>query len=334
MLGIYLTNRCNMRCAHCCVNSGPQERSRVDLATLLPQFADLANAGAIMAIHVSGGEPFLFPDDIRAIAAIGNLARIPVAVNTNGFWGRQVSKAELLLRSMPGVTQLIFSADTFHEKFLDTRHLRTGIAVALSLGIRIKVTVCTEAGLRTEYVKELENSFGTDLLSQMEFVVVPVEPGGRASALKEAYWRPDLRELPPGRCDVINRPVVMENGDVLACANTVTASRTDGNYLKIGNIREKKLSAILDDGKSSNFVRAMRVLGPKFLADQLPSQDRSKLRAFYPKDDICQLCEDLVAPSMRAGLERVLHSEQLSRAIFVAEAIAPVETFGFAGDAR
>lgn len=93
VLGLYLTNKCNIMCRHCCVSSGPRESTQLAIDDVLSQVPDLVAAGIAKAIHVSGGEPFLYQDALRRIAQVGYEAGIPVGINTNAFWARSVSAA-------------------------------------------------------------------------------------------------------------------------------------------------------------------------------------------------------------------------------------------------
>src|SRR5262249_51878420 len=90
VLGLYLTNRCNIQCRHCGVMSGPRERGRLPIQAIVAQIPALAADGAVKALHVSGGEPFLYQDDLCALAAAAKAHGLAFGVNTNGFWARSL----------------------------------------------------------------------------------------------------------------------------------------------------------------------------------------------------------------------------------------------------
>mgnify|MGYP001423262216 CR=1 FL=1 len=56
-----LTRTCNMRCAHCLNNSGSGEGPELDREGAV-QLLDRLDAAGILALSISGGEPFLRPD--------------------------------------------------------------------------------------------------------------------------------------------------------------------------------------------------------------------------------------------------------------------------------
>lgn len=61
-LTLYITNRCNLRCAHCYASAGdklPSELTTEELLDAIEQYSQIANNGEVT---ISGGEPTLHPD--------------------------------------------------------------------------------------------------------------------------------------------------------------------------------------------------------------------------------------------------------------------------------
>jgi MoaA/NifB/PqqE/SkfB family radical SAM enzyme len=293
VLGIYLTNKCNIECRHCCVSSGPRESSHLSLTEILPQVAELVGNGTVRALHVSGGEPFLYRDDVHEIAEVGAQANIPVAINTNGFWATDISRARRLLKGMPGISQIILSADEYHLDYLPLERVVNATAACLELGVLVHISVCTPEGKRTDFVDHLEHALGREVLSNVSLSVSPVELGGRADTLVEAQWRTLKAELPEGRCRLLNRPVILEDGTVHACCNTTVAKRCRDSPLNLGNVRNEPLSSILQRSQGDAVLHAIRIYGPKFLAERFASA--ASLSGTYREGDICSLCADMMA---------------------------------------
>jgi MoaA/NifB/PqqE/SkfB family radical SAM enzyme len=100
VVAIYLSNRCNIVCRHCGVNTGPWEHERLDIAQFLQEFPIAVRLYGVQAIHVSGGEPFLFPRILQELGALTQRCGSLLAVNSNGFWAKSVTRAESLLDSL------------------------------------------------------------------------------------------------------------------------------------------------------------------------------------------------------------------------------------------
>jgi MoaA/NifB/PqqE/SkfB family radical SAM enzyme len=85
MLTVAVTNRCNLECAHCLVDSGPLAGDGdVPIATLQRLVRDLAELGGD-AIWLTGGEPLRHPDWREIVAACcGQPGIASVGIQTNG----------------------------------------------------------------------------------------------------------------------------------------------------------------------------------------------------------------------------------------------------------
>lgn len=311
VLSLYITNKCNILCGHCGVESGPQESTLLTLEEVLVHISALSSSGIVEAIHVSGGEPFLYQDEMRRIARCGLTAGVQVAVNTNGFWGRHSARAGVMLDSMAGLSQIILSTDAYHEPFLSLEIVRNAAQVALSRDLLVDIYVCTPAGRRTEFVDRLELCLGEELLAQVPVVVTTLETGGRADFIPEAHWRQTSEGLPSGRCDLVNRPVILEDGDVLACCNTTVAKRCKHSPLIVGNTHREPLPEILHRAREDNLLQAIRCFGPRFLAERLEPDERAQLNREYREGDICALCSDIMSdPHLGEAARRAVETQE------------------------
>ncbi|MCL6451322.1 MAG: radical SAM protein [Acetobacteraceae bacterium] len=82
LVGIDLTERCFLRCQHCCVESSPRRRdalSTVDVAAVLEDCSRLG----VAVLAFNGGEPTLRPDLADLVAEARRLGLRPL-LYTNG----------------------------------------------------------------------------------------------------------------------------------------------------------------------------------------------------------------------------------------------------------
>lgn len=80
-----ITNYCNLRCVHCCTESGPTAPNRrVPLARLQSVARELAPAG-VRAVYFSGGEPFAEEGFLDLLSAV-DTKRCETHVASNGYF--------------------------------------------------------------------------------------------------------------------------------------------------------------------------------------------------------------------------------------------------------
>jgi len=80
-----VTNRCNLRCAHCLSSSGPDADARADLA--LPEamrVVDQLAAARVFQIHFGGGEPFVYPGFLELLKHAQSRGLCCLCISTNG----------------------------------------------------------------------------------------------------------------------------------------------------------------------------------------------------------------------------------------------------------
>ena len=140
---IYITNECQLNCAHCSFQSGQKQRhTRMDEKVILGALDELKG---IRDITLTGGEPALHPAFKTILSKTAENARI-VYVMTNGinlvgkdrlrYLGNKEDQKELLevlkesLESFPENVHLFFPLDGFHLRtFKHFRFLIQGLSV-------------------------------------------------------------------------------------------------------------------------------------------------------------------------------------------------------------
>jgi hypothetical protein len=230
------------------------------------------------------------------LAAAGAQLGILVGVNTNAFWAATTEKASRTLDSIPGITQLMLSTDPYHEEFIPLSNIRNAALAGAERNLEVQIAICTRGGLRDEFVERLVSLIGPDLLTKVRLGVNPTEAVGRALFLPEANWRPQTNVLPEGRCRQINRPVVLEDGTVMACCNTCATAACKDSPLNLGRLEDSSLEEIHARADTSYIIQAIRSLGPKFLADiVIESGAAHLLKPNYARNDICDLCSSMMS---------------------------------------
>jgi MoaA/NifB/PqqE/SkfB family radical SAM enzyme len=128
------TTRCNARC-EMCIESGNKKiftpYSLEEVADVLAQVAEQFPGRDKRTLHLWGGEPFLDLDMLfGVIREADRLGFSDIQVATNGFWGKNISRAETILKDIHDSLKqakfsLQISCDNFHnsQPLLSTDYL-------------------------------------------------------------------------------------------------------------------------------------------------------------------------------------------------------------------
>ncbi|OGG54999.1 hypothetical protein A3D62_03070 [Candidatus Kaiserbacteria bacterium RIFCSPHIGHO2_02_FULL_49_11] len=227
-LGVVMTNYCPIACRHCYNESSPKKAVKLQLDRLR-DFVELlsTNGHPLQAIGLSGGEAVHHPE-FSAAARHFSSKQLRVSCYTSGFGLDQTA-----LRSMAqaGVSEIVFSSDSYHEVFLTQEKLLCLVREASKIFERttVKITVSTqqEGWRRARSLKER-------LPSNVALVVQPVLHIGRAvnnTGLAEKPWTFD--SAPAKNCaKEFGALGINYDGKVYACC--CVGSFTPG--LEVGNI--------------------------------------------------------------------------------------------------
>ena len=325
LLGLFITNKCNIRCRHCGTNSGPRERGVLQVHDLLPPLKSLLAAGIVRGLHVSGGEPFLYPRELAHLGQACRDAESQFIINTNGYWAPTVQAAGARLRQIPGVTRLFLSSDIYHAEFLAFERIKNAAAAAMSMGIAVTVSFCTPNGVADEYTlmcQDASRLLDCDLLTIQSN---SLERGGRADAIPEANWRDEANAPPSDLCVQINKPVILENGVMLACCNTEAIPRSVARHpLIVGNVHETPIEDLLRKKNHDPLLRAIRLMGPGALAGLLPSHLAEKLSGRYQQGLPCSVCLEILAhDDLVLCLREIIEQQPIAAYLNVLETLQP-----------
>lgn len=155
-LSFKITNWCNLNCAHCCENSGPnQDRSFLSFEKIekyLREFKELPyNLSEYVVI--GGGEglsPYFFknfdyiPNLLLKINNFGGVSTI----KTNGIWGNNTSVKNFILKDLAilahkidKVITLDISVDEFHDNITGVANIFEGILSDEYITVSIRPTL-------------------------------------------------------------------------------------------------------------------------------------------------------------------------------------------------
>ena len=190
-----VTNRCNLRCAHCLSGSSPEADTSTDLSLDEARaVVDQMAAAGVFQIHFGGGEPFTYPGFMELLRHAQRRGFCCLCISTNGalLTPRRIAELEAmggiyLQLSMdgaePATCDAIRGAGAFRKALAALERLKdTGIVRTLNM------VLCRENAHQLDAMKALAGANGATLR------VTRLKPSGRGT---EGYLarRPTQRQL-------------------------------------------------------------------------------------------------------------------------------------------
>ena len=257
-LGIILTEKCNIKCAHCIFDCNHTSINQLDESTIKNLITQAANIEMIKLIGFTGGEPFLEYDKLVRLVDFTSSIGMMASVITNGFWAESFGEAVKKLERLSNLNNLAVSTDRFHQKFIPVHKVKNVIKACHELSILCYVRIsylndpAAEIQLINNQLKDVEEYYVLE--SQ------PVTPSGRAASQIDAktLFEYDVKRTP---CISPDRPIISSVGTLLACCGPPVNWGCD-HPLLLGNIHKQMLSDIIMAANLNPIVHALRVWGP------------------------------------------------------------------------
>ncbi|MGW1077799.1 radical SAM protein [Streptomyces sp. NPDC002537] len=227
-----ITGTCQLRCTHCCTDSGPQAPTgSMVLNDWRRVIAEIAEIGIPM-VQLIGGEPTL-NQDLPKLVDQALKCGLGVEVYSNLVHVRP-SLWEIISRDGVRLATSYYSDDAAqHEQITQGRgsHARTRANIGVALSRRIPLRVGIVEVLDGQRVSQAEAELRALGVKQVH-IDRTRKVGRAADALHAA---PSVDEL-CGRC-FRERVAISPNGEVYGCILS--------RFLPAGNVKEQGLSAIL-----------------------------------------------------------------------------------------
>lgn len=269
------------------------------------------------SLQISGGEPFAVLKSLQRLLECSHANRLDVEVHTNAFWACSMLRAEKTLAKLNGLTSLIVSTDIYHEEFIHLQNVSHALNAAVKFNIPAKLVVCTWNMNRDAFYSRLMDTVGVKLLKKIEVIHNQIEPIGRGQNLPQAALTEYSNELPQGRCTLLDRHTVTEDGTLTACCNLTVALDQGATPLRLGDVMTEGLSPLFQKADQDWLLQALRTGGPAYLAELVLQVDaEAKLPGQYRKDSICDLCKGLWRhPSTLKTIRELMQSAEIKQEI-------------------
>jgi hypothetical protein len=262
----------------------------------------------LSVVVFTGGEPMLFFDEILdALRRISSFSTVATRVVSNAYWGRDRLKAVSLLRKLKdaGLTELNYSVDDFHQKFIPLSTIANAVNAAREVGLPLVLAHKSYPGSqssKTTYEKLLGESIPVleDLKGKKPgespeicFSTGWTIPVGRGSdKVKKQDWLPpgDAVQSWRGPCNEVLRAInISADGQLTPCCGLV--DRGLGVFYA-GNVIEQDILEVIDQASNKVIYNWLALEGPSGIKEFVESLDPGLEfgEAFFQN---CHLCQEL-----------------------------------------
>jgi hypothetical protein len=298
------TYHCNIACQHCYNNSGPQRKAeRLPLDAMLAIIAEMPETG-IKHLNLSGGEPFLYQDDLMVLIAAGRAAGLDViSIYTNGFWASTDERAMRVLNRLlesgfmrkPG-DRIKVSGGVYHQEFIAFDRI---LILARNYYARFGRRVIVDFELppqNDDLADEVRRRISAaGLTEQIKLKFRQVDSLGRAKDIEDI--RTNVTEFPP--CHAIDQIAFDPDGSVRPCCG----ANNEHHGIVIGRSGQHRLKTLAKRMQNDPILQS---IGTRPLSEIFAFVPTATKRNGY--SGRCHMC--------MGALGRVTEKEPLQAALF------------------
>lgn len=320
VIGFLLTLNCNASCRHCCFECSPvrsEAMTEIDAGGFVRQ---VAGAGEIRGISITGGEPFRAPGLLHTVVQEAGLHSLKTRVVTNCFWAKDYEQARAALKPLAehSLTELSVSFDEVHQEFVPKERVAAAVRAGLDLGLKVVLSTTTLSGNIEAHMNRIQRDLALSPHDDLYIMPGYIAPNGRAlSSFRADSFAFTSGGVSEGKrlkqpCPhVVREPIITPAGDLAACCSPSTATRT--GFIRsfvLGNVKERPLKALLDELEMDPVFNTLMIDGPWELYRMAEELHPGKLGAdrFV---NICDLCAKILEDDdIRAMLQESLKYKQ------------------------
>lgn len=199
--------RCNLKCIHCNVNSGPERTETLNLLTL-KNILEKESFDSIVEVNITGGEPFLYKNLDNLLDLISSyFPKTKVSISTNGT----CINTDILKKHRNKITSVNVSVDGMEAEHEIMRGKGTfnkamkGVKTLIDLGVPVKINTVI-SNINYSSIKNFEKYFNIHY-PEAEVRAIPLMPFGRAASDKQNFSHIELKSAEKlGRCATCTLP--------------------------------------------------------------------------------------------------------------------------------
>ena len=279
---------CPNRCEFCCHDAEEYGRGKLSPAEAIDWILQAARLPSIRRVIFTGGEPFLYFDELLEVLRQTANGGLPMRIVTSAHWAESVERAHEMLAPLHahGLDELSVSTDPAHQAFVPVAFAENALRAGNELGIVTEVVgVSWDPKARVDdFLKVPE---GTRKLTRL---ALPRGPSRDREIAPADYCLTADRFL---ACRGFDRYdfTVYPDGRFYPCCSG--GSNIKGE-LAVGNLREAPLAELVARSHAYGYTRVVMSLGIACLYE-LAARRFPEIAARLPDRESYLSCCDLCA---------------------------------------
>lgn len=286
------TRKCNLGCDHCFLECSPVNTKKLNPKSV-SQCIDEASDLGIKSISFTGGECFLYFDEIKELVNQAHVNGQQTRIVTNGTWAnsKEETASKISRLKDAGLDELHVSYGVFHARAgAQLVHIKRIIAECQNVGMPVdirRIQKWLSYDDDKTLTRELKNL-------KCKVTILPLMRFGSARknfGEEVRFVKAPVCEQP--RCNNIGVLTYMENGDIFPCCSPALYDfrKIDNcDHLKLGNIYKNTLKESLGKAQPSMFLSILAVTGPNGF--RILSEENANNIIWPDKlTNICEFCQ-------------------------------------------
>jgi MoaA/NifB/PqqE/SkfB family radical SAM enzyme len=230
------------------------------------------------SIGITGGEPFLYYNDLIEIIKTAKSNQFFVTCTTNGFWAKteEITGQKLDELIKAGLNHMSVSVDQFHSKYVSIENIRNILRAAKERNFTIKLfCIITKNSMRST---EIRKALGVDIMGYtiIESHCLPI---GRALEKIDQSEFIYENDFPSNKCFSENALTIKPDGSAYPCL------LTPAFYL--GTLNESPLHMIIDKFYQNRCCEIMEKNGYEWFVNTI----KKNALPITLKDKYVNLCD-------------------------------------------
>lgn len=290
----HLTNKCPLRCSHCCTGSGmDRDDTHLSATQIAEVISGLQRFPHISRVSFAGGEPFLHPEILAR--GVGNASenQYDTTVVTSGFWASRPGAAATALAPLAaaGLKKLNLSFDDAHSRFVPEQNIVNACRAAreFNIFVALKIAVDSRSEIDKPYTEKLlnANQVPLDMIRIDEYATVSTGRG------KGDRVRQKVPQTYLGPCrSALRQFSVYYDGAIIPCCGAIPLPEK----LAAGNIGGPNIDAPMDRAVNQAFdsqiIKWLAFEGPVEILKQITADTDAPV-GDEDFDGICHACDML-----------------------------------------
>lgn len=251
-------------------------------------------------LAMSGGEPLLRPRLVRELGERAHAVGCLSCVLSGGFFARNGARIPRPIESaIEEIDHFSVSLDVFHEHEVPRANVLRVLDTVLAGGTDVSIHA---VGLADDdpYLEDLTDEVRRVFDDQVPMFVNTVNPVGRAAAWHTPTPETELDVVEANPCLLASWPLVGWDGTITACGNDDVVDGPAPAHLRLGHASTDDWPTIQARCRVSSMMRAIRLLGPEYLAERFAEGGRGC-------DGYCRTCMALSDDdALRGHVEKLM----------------------------